>query len=73
MPDLLEKHSVIKYRLLIAGRGLIYDGESKSEADRQFTLFVTQSKNAVSTYFRERVTLFRDYEIISEYRPPDRE
>jgi hypothetical protein len=64
-----EVSSMMKYRLVITGRGLIYDGESATEANRQFAQVVTQSKTAGSRYFGERVTLFRDYEIMREYRP----
>jgi hypothetical protein len=35
---------VIKYRLLVGGVGIAYEGESESDAKRRFTLFVMQSK-----------------------------
>ena len=36
---------VIKYRLLVGGVGIAYEGGSESEAVRQFNLFMAKSKN----------------------------
>ena len=44
-----------QYRLVIGGVGIVYDGESRSEAQTRF----------IST--RRSVTLFKNYEILSEY------
>jgi hypothetical protein len=63
--------SVIKYRLVVGGVGIVYDGESKSEARLQFSRFVIQSKNPRSKSARRSVTLFKNYEIIKEYHPPE--
>jgi hypothetical protein len=65
--------SVIKYRLVVGGVGIVYDGESEREARRQFNLLVTQSKELGSKSARRSVTLFKNYEIIKEYNPPERE
>ena len=64
---------VIKYSLVVGGRGMVFEGESMSEANRQFTLFVIQSKAKVVGSNGETVTLFKNYDIIREYNPPDRE
>ena len=65
--------ALIKYRLVVGGLGKVYDGESTSEAMRRFRMFVVQSKTAGSGSAGESVTLFKNYEIIKEYQPPDRE
>ena len=63
--------SVIKYRLVVGGIGVVYEGDSVSEAKRQFRLFLAKSQTAGSKYSGEPVTLFKNYDIIREYRPPD--
>ena len=45
-------------RLLLQGSESAYDGESASEANRQFTLLVNQSEAARSKCSAVRVTLF---------------
>src|ERR1700722_2257361 len=50
---------VIKYRLLVGGVGLAYEGKSESEGRRQFSLYMTESKNPRSLSAGESVTLFR--------------
>ena len=52
---------------------MVYDGDSVLEAKRQFRQYVLQSKTAESKPGGESVTLFKNYEIIKEYHPPDRE
>ena len=64
---------MIRYSLVVGGIGMVYEGESMSEANRQFTLFVVQSKAKGDGSNGETVTLFKNYEIIREYHPPDRE
>ena len=64
---------MLKYQIVVAGVGIAYDGESASEANRQYTLLVNQSKAARSKYSGVRVTLFKEYEILREYRPPVRD
>lgn len=64
---------VIKYRLLVGGFGIAYEGESESEAGHQFNLFMAKSKNPKSSSAGEAVTLFKNYEVIREHRPPHRE
>ena len=60
---------VIKYRLLVGGVGIAYEGESESEGRRQFSLFMTESKNPRSLSAGESVILFRDFEILRKYSP----
>jgi hypothetical protein len=62
---------VIKYRLLVGGLGIAYEGASETEAWRQFSLFVTESKIARSRSAGECVTLFRDFEVLRSYTPPE--
>ena len=74
--DLCWKRSHIlfdQYRVVVGIIGIVYDGDSVLEAKRQFRLFVRKSKTAGSSSAGEAVTLFKNYEIINEYRPPDRE
>ena len=61
---------VDQYRVVVWGTGVVYDG-TKSEAMRQFNLFVVQSKNAKSESDRRSVTLFKNFEMIREHRPLD--
>jgi hypothetical protein len=62
---------VIKYRLLVGGLGVAYEGASETEGWRQFSLFVTASKIARSRSAGECVTLFRDFEVLRSYTPPE--
>jgi hypothetical protein len=64
---------VIKYRLLVGGVGIAYEGESESEAGHQFNMFMAKSKNPKSSSAGEAVMLFKNYEVIREHRPPRRE
>lgn len=50
---------------------MVYDGDSVLEAKRQFRQFIIQSKTAKSKPGGEPVTLFKNYQIIKEYQPPD--
>ena len=58
---------MITFTLVVGGIGIVYDGESQSEAKRQFRLFMAESKTAGSRSSGESVTLFKNYEIIKEY------
>ena len=58
--------SVIRYRVVVGGVGIIFAGESLAEALRQFTLFAVRSA-------RKSVALFKDCDIIKEFQPPARE
>jgi len=60
-----------QYRVVVGGVGIIYDGDSVSEAKRQFKLFMDRAKTARSDSATEAVTLFKNYEIIREYRPSE--
>ena len=62
---------VIKYRLLVGGVGIAYEGESEPEGRRQFGLYLAKSKTARSGSFGESVTLFRNFEVVRRYRPPE--
>jgi len=62
---------VIKYRLLVGGLGIAYEGASETEGWRQFSLFVTESKIKRSRSAGECVTLFRDFEVLRSYTPPE--
>src|SRR5260370_12862843 len=73
--DLVEVgiSSVVKYRLLVGGIGMVYEGESESEARRQFRLCIAKSKTAESSSAGESVKLFRNFDVVRKYHPPDRE
>jgi hypothetical protein len=60
---------VIKYRLLVGGVGIAYEGESEAEGRRQFGLFVAESKTVRSRSSGESVTLFRNFEVMRRYQP----
>jgi hypothetical protein len=60
---------VIKYRLLVGGVGIAYEGESEAEGRRQFGLFMAESKTARSRSSGESVTLFRNFEVVRRYQP----
>jgi len=62
-----------QYRVVVGRIGIVYDGDSVLEAKRQYRLFMLKSKTAGSSSAGESVTLFKNYEIINEYHPPDRE
>jgi hypothetical protein len=61
---------MIEYRLVVGVLGIIFDENSEAEAKRQFDLFVKKSKNVRSAEAGMSVTLFKNHEIIQEYRPP---
>jgi hypothetical protein len=56
--------------VVIGVLGIVFDVASELEAKRQFDQFVFQSKTAGSRFFGDPVTLFKNQEIIAEYRPP---
>ena len=60
---------VIKYRLLVGGVGIAYEGESEAEGRRQFGLFMAESKTARSRSSGESVTLFRNFQVMRRYQP----
>jgi hypothetical protein len=60
---------VMKYRLLVGGVGIAYEGESESEGWRQFSLYMVESKDLRSLSAGESVTLFRGFEILRRYSP----
>jgi hypothetical protein len=60
-----------QYRLVVGRVGIVYDEKSKSEARRRFRLFVIQSQTTGSRYSGEPVTLFKNYEMLMEYHPPE--
>jgi hypothetical protein len=62
---------VIKYRLLVGGVGIAYEGESESEGRRQFGMYMAQSKTARLSSSGESVTLFRNFKVVRRYRPSE--
>jgi hypothetical protein len=62
-----------RYRTVVGGIGIVYDGLSSTEAYRKFNLFVAESETEGSAAAGKLVTVFKDYEIVREYFPPDRE
>jgi hypothetical protein len=60
-----------KYKLVVGGIGMVFEGDSRSEANRWFRQFVLQSKEAKCQSAEESLTLFKNYNIIREYRSPD--
>ncbi len=60
-----------QYRVVVGKIGIVYDGDSVLEAKRQYRLFMLKSKTAGSGSAGESVTLFKNYEIINEYHPPN--
>ncbi len=56
-----------QYRVVVGGMGIVYEGDSVSEAKRQFRLFLGKSKAAKSGSAGEPVTLFKNYDIIRDY------
>jgi hypothetical protein len=64
---------VIKYRLLVGGVGIAYEGESESEGRRQFRLFMVESKTPRSRSAGESVTLFKNFAVVRRYSPPDKD
>jgi hypothetical protein len=69
----VDIYPVIKYRLLVGGVEISYEGRYGPEAARRFRMFAAQSKTAGSKSTGEPVTLFKNYEIVRRYRAPDRE
>ena len=60
-----------QYSLVVGELGKVFDGCSRPEANRQFALFVIQSKIARSKSDGKPVTLFKNYEIVREYQPAE--
>jgi hypothetical protein len=58
----------MKYRIVVQGKGKVYECELLTEARRQFALLVKLS-NPPRCRSRKAVTLFRNYEIVREYQP----
>jgi hypothetical protein len=58
-----KKVSVTKYTVVIKGRGIIYDGDSFSEADSAFELFMSQSMESDNIM----ATLFQDSDIVRQW------
>jgi len=60
-----------RYRTVVSGIGMVYDGDSAMEAHGEFNLFVVQSK--IAGYAGKSVIVFKDYEIVKKYEPPEPE
>jgi hypothetical protein len=61
--------AVMKYRLLVGGVGIAYEGQSESEGRRQFSLYMIESKDPRSLAAGESVTLFKGFEVLRRYSP----
>ena len=61
--------SEIRYRVVVGGMGIVFDGYSNSEAHAQFRIFVARSKAAASRLVAGSVLLFEDAEILREFHP----
>jgi hypothetical protein len=57
-----RKVCVTKYTVVVKGGRIIYDGESLSEANSKFELFMSQSNGS-----EELGTLFQDSEIVRQW------
>ena len=51
-----------KFKVVVKGGGVIYDGESLSEADSAFELFMSQSMESDNM-----ATLFQDADIVKQW------
>ena len=58
----------IKYRVVVGGRGVVYDGEDQSEANRICATFIVRSKAVEAASDAPTVTLFKDYQIIRQWQ-----
>ena len=64
---------VDQYRVVVGEVGIAFDGDSRSEATGQFDQFVIRSKTMRFAMAGKSIALFKDYEILKEYHPPDPE
>ena len=55
----------IRYRVVVGGLGIVFDGCSESDGRNQYRIFVIQSTG-------ESVALFKGYEIMQEFHPNGR-
>ena len=62
---------VIKYRLLVGGVGIAYEGESELEGRRHFGMYMAEPKTAQRQPSGASVTLFRNLEVVRQYRPSE--
>jgi hypothetical protein len=60
---------VIKYRLLVGGVGVVYEGEPEPKRGRQFGLFMAESKTTRSRSSGESEALFRNFAVKRRYQP----
>jgi hypothetical protein len=61
--------SAIRYRIVVGGLGIVFDGYSRLEANLQFSVFVARSEAAKSRLAAGSVLLFKDAEIVREFHP----
>ena len=61
--------STTRYRIVVGGLGIVFDGYSNSEANAQFRIFVARSKAAKSRLTAGSVLLFENVEVIREFHP----
>jgi hypothetical protein len=58
---------VIKYRVIVEGGGIVYDGEDQLEANRICAMFVDRFKAGQGASDSPTVTLFKDYQIFRQW------
>jgi hypothetical protein len=58
---------VIKYRVVVGGKGVVYEGEDQLEANRICASVVARIKGDAETSDRPTVALFKDYQIIRQW------
>jgi len=59
----------IRYRVVVGGLGIVFDGYSCLNANLQFSVFVARSEAAKSRLAAGSVLLFKDAEIVREFHP----
>ena len=59
-----------RYRVAVDGLGVVFDGYSRSEARRQFRIFVSRSKtNGSRLEACSAISLFKDAELMRQFHP----
>jgi hypothetical protein len=67
--DATAHYSEVRYRVVVGGLGVVFDGYSSSEGQMQFQIFVGRSKAAKSRLTAGSVLLFQDEKVIREFHP----
>jgi hypothetical protein len=58
---------MIRYKVVVSGKSVIYDGRDWREANRRFSLFVSRSKIGAELKGGLTVFLFKNYEVIRRW------